>query len=106
MTIEEAFRLCAAGRLTIQVNSMEEKQTLIDLCHDYGYETGGCTAVSYQKYPFLGNKNGEPTDTTDGKFSFWTRQWFSFTNGICKVTTLSELSTNRDIDSDFVSDLL
>lgn len=100
MTIEEALHLCDIGQLLIRVNSIEEKQTLIDICREHGYGTGGCTAVSYQDYPLLGNDFGEPRDDPAGKLSFWRRPWH------VEVTTLSEFSTDQDIDSAFVSDLL
>lgn len=100
MTIEEALHLCDIGQLLIQVSSIEEKQTLIDICHEYGYDPGGCTAVSYQDYPLLGNDFSKSRDDQEGKLSFWRRP------GHVEVTTLSELSTDQDIDSAFVSDLL
>lgn len=100
MTIEEALHLCDVGKILIRVSSMREKQTLIDICHEYGYDTGGCTAVSYQEYPLLGNDFGKPLDDQEGKLSFWRRP------GHFEVTTLSELSTDQDIDSAFVSNLL
>lgn len=100
MTIEEALHLCDIGQLLIRVNSIEEKQTLIDICREHGYDTGDCMAVSYQDYPLLGNDFGEPQDEPNGALSFWRRPWD------VEVTTLSELSTNQDVDSSFVSDLL
>ena len=100
MTIEEALHLCDVGKILIRVSSMREKQTLIDMCHEYGYATGGCTAVSYQDYPLLGNDFGEPRDDPEGKLSFWRRPWH------VEVTTLSEFLTDQGIDSAFVSDLL
>ena len=102
MTIEEALHLCDVGKILIRVSSMREKQTLIDMCHEYGYATGGCTAVTYQEYPLLGNKNGEPTASPDGTLSFWKLAQESH----CVVVTLRDLTTECDIDSAFVSDLL
>lgn len=102
LTVEEALHLCDAGKILIRVNSMREKQTLIDMCHEYGYATGDCTAVSYREYPFLSNKNGEPTDSPDGKLSFWKLVQGS----TCEVMTFHELTMECDIDSAFVSDLL
>lgn len=100
MTIEEALHLCDVGKILIRVSSMREKQTLIDMCHEYGYATGGCTAATYQDYPLLGNDFSKPRDDQEGKLAFWRRP------GHVEVTTLSELSTDQDIDSAFVSDLL
>lgn len=100
MTIEEALHLCDVGKILIRVSSMREKQTLIDMCHEYGYATGGCTAVTYQEYPLLGTDFSKPRDDQKGNLAFWRRPRH------VEVITLSELSTDQDIDSSSVADLL
>lgn len=60
MTIEDAVERCSLGELRIHVRTVEEKQALLDLCHSMGYSTGGCSADSYDTFPFLyyiGGKN-------------------------------------------------
>lgn len=53
MTIEDAIERCSLGELRIHVRTAEEKQALLDLCHSMGYETGRCSADSYEEFSFL-----------------------------------------------------
>lgn len=53
MTIEDAIERCSLGELRIHVRTAEEKQALLDLCHSMGYETGRCSADSYEEFSFF-----------------------------------------------------
>lgn len=99
MPIEEALVHCMDGKITIEVNSEEEKRQLIELAHQFGYGTGGCRPQSYNEYPYMKKSGGR-----EHSFDFALRPIGGVRGDAILFSSLVDL-TQLSI-SDSVSDLL